>query len=281
MSHLTLYERHLKPGAEWDVQLPGRAFVRVNHGAGSLLLPESSHVLVEAEVISAAHSSRCVIRASMLSDLQLDYFYVLPELLTGILTLPESHQLQQASQTSRVDVFPDSHPVAEEFTTLARQARTDDHLAARCAMVHLSVGHLRGAAPAVPAPTRPALSAADRIGALVRRIPAAEFQSISANKLAREGGCSVRHFSRLFKAQFGVTLLAKQIDLRLDRARLLLLETDAKIIDVSMDCGFQHPGLFTTMFRKHFGVTPSAWRKRHRRPSAALIRKSAGMQKKN
>ncbi len=265
VSHLTLYERRLKPGAEWNVQLPGWVFVRVNHGAGSLLQPESSRLLAEAEAISAGPNCRCVIRASMLGDLQLDYFYVVPELLTGIISLLESHQLQQTSQTSRVDVFPDSHPLAEQFTALTQQARADDHLAARCAMVYLSVSHLRGAAPASPAPTCPVSSAADRIEALVRRIPAAEFQSVSASKLARECGCSVRHFDRLFKARFGVTLLPKQIDLRLDRARLLLLETDAKIIHVSMDCGFQHPGLFTAMFKKHFGLTPSAWRKRRRR----------------
>jgi AraC-like DNA-binding protein len=265
LSHLTLYERQLKPGAEWNVQLPGWVFVRVNHGTGSLLLRESSRLLAEGEVISAGHSCRCVIRASMLGDLHLEYFYVLPELLAGIISLVESHQLQQASQTSRVDVLSDGHPQAEQFTSLARQARADDHLAARCAMVHLSVSHLRGAATASPVLTRPELSAADRIEALVRRIPAAEFQSISAGKLARDCGCSVRHFSRLFKARFGVTLLAKQIDLRLDRARLLLLESDAKIIQVSMDCDFQHPGLFTAMFKKHFGVTPSAWRKRRRR----------------
>ncbi|MGD1018919.1 MAG: AraC family transcriptional regulator [Verrucomicrobiia bacterium] len=265
VGHLTLYERRLKPGVEWNVQLPGWVFVRVNHGSGSLLLPESSRLLAEAEVICAGHSCRCVIRASVLGDLQLDYFYVVPELLTGIVSLLESHQLQQMSQTSRVDVFPDRHPLAEQFTTLTRQARADDYLAARCAMVYLSVSHLRGATAASPAPAHPAPSAADRIEALVRRIPAAEFQSVSASKLARECGCSVRHFSRLFKAQFGVTLLPKQIDLRLDRARLLLLETDAKIVNISMDCGFQHPGLFTAMFKKHFGLTPSAWRKRRRR----------------
>lgn len=264
LSHLTLCERHLKPGEEWNIQLPGWVFVRVNHGAGSLLLPESSLLLAEAEVIYAGHRRQCVIRASMLGDLQLDYFYVVPELLTGMISLLESHQLQQTSRTSRVDVFPDSHPLAEQFTALVRQARASDYLAARCAMVHLSVSHLRGAEPASPAPTRGTLSAADRIEALVQRIPAAELQSISASNLARECGCSVRHFSRLFKARFGVTFLAKQIDLRLDRARLLLLETDAKIIHVSMDCDFPHPGLFTAMFKKRFGVTPSAWRKRRR-----------------
>lgn len=236
VSHLTLYERLLKPGAEWNVQLPGSIFVRVNHGTGSLLLPESSRLLAEGEVVTAGHSCRSVIRASMLGDLQLDYFHVVPELLTGIISLQESHQLHQASQTSQANVFPDTHPLAEQFATLTRHARADDHLAARCAMVHLSVSHIRGLAPASAATTRPTVSPADRIEALVRRIPAAEFQSISATKLARERGCSVRHFSRLFKARLGVTLLARQIDLRLDRARLLLLETDAKIIHVSMDC---------------------------------------------
>jgi AraC-like DNA-binding protein len=264
-NHLTLYERQLKPGAEWTVQLPGWVFVRVNRGAGLLLLPESSRLLGEANVVSAGHSCQCVIRASLLGDLHLDYFYVVPEMLSGIVSPLESHQLQQTSQTSRVDLFPDRHPLAVQFTTLISQARAEDHLAARCAMVHLSVSHLRGVTPAPPAPARRVLSAADRVEALVRRIPAAEFQSLAASKLARECGCSVRHFSRLFKARFGVTLLAKQIELRLDRAKLLLLESDAKIIDVSMDCGFQHPGLFTAMFKRRFGMTPSQWRKRSAR----------------
>jgi AraC-like DNA-binding protein len=79
--------------------------------------------------------------------------------------------------------------------------------------------------------------------------------------------CSVRHVSRQIKSYFGHSLAPKKTELRLQKARELLEGTDAKIIDVAMESGFQHVGLFTAVFKKHFRVTPSKWRTRHQMKS--------------
>ncbi len=56
---------------------------------------------------------------------------------------------------------------------------------------------------------------------------------------------------------------ARQIELRLQRARQLLAESNAKIINVAYDSGYRHLGLFNAMFKKRFGVTPSEWRQQN------------------
>ena len=80
------------------------------------------------------------------------------------------------------------------------------------------------------------------------------------SQLAGELHCSERHFSRLFREEFRVSLRARQTELRLQRARQLLVESDAKIINVAYESGYRHLGLFNAMFKRRFGVTPSQWR---------------------
>ena len=64
-------------------------------------------------------------------------------------------------------------------------------------------------------------------------------------------------------------LRARQIELRLQRARQLLGDSDAKIINVAYDSGYRHLGLFNAMFKKRFGVTPSEWRRKCDKGQAA------------
>lgn len=263
-SHLVLYERQLGTDQEWECKLPGWSFLHVHHGDGLLLEPNPPRILEEGNTMSQGPGQSCVVRASHISQLQLHYFFVQPELLTGILSPIECQQLQDRQTTRPVRVFSAQHDLSELFRTLARHAQTNKQLEARCAMLNLASQVLREALPPAPNQQASQLTAEERLETFIREIPAAELQNLSVTEAARRCGCSVRHFSRLFKARCGVTLLAKQIDLRLQRAQQLLLETDAKIITIAMDSGFQHLGLFTAMFKRRFGMTPSAWRRRRK-----------------
>jgi hemolysin activation/secretion protein len=60
-----------------------------------------------------------------------------------------------------------------------------------------------------------------------------------------------------------VPLRAHQTELRLQRARQLLADADAKIINVAYNSGYRHLGLFNAMFKKRFGLTPSEWRRQN------------------
>ena len=58
-------------------------------------------------------------------------------------------------------------------------------------------------------------------------------------------------------------LRARQIELRLQRARQLLADSNAKVINIAYNSGYRHLGLFNAMFKKRFGVTPSEWRQQN------------------
>ena len=62
-------------------------------------------------------------------------------------------------------------------------------------------------------------------------------------------------------------LRKRQTELRLQRARQLLTDADAKVSMVAMESGYRHLGLFNAMFKKRFGVTPREWRQQNRSAS--------------
>src|SRR5260370_36369243 len=83
-------------------------------------------------------------------------------------------------------------------------------------------------------------------------------------------GCSPRHFNRLFREHFGESPRARQTELRLLKARQLLGDADAKIIQVALDSGYHSLSLFNALFKRRFGMSPSAWRQKTARAGGTL-----------
>ena len=75
-------------------------------------------------------------------------------------------------------------------------------------------------------------------------------------------GCSLRHFRRMFHRQYKTSVRARQTELRLEKARRLLRESDDKIASIAQAVGYRHMGFFNMMFKKRFGLTPSECRRR-------------------
>ncbi|HEX7653678.1 MAG TPA: helix-turn-helix domain-containing protein, partial [Verrucomicrobiae bacterium] len=103
----------------------------------------------------------------------------------------------------------------------------------------------------------------DRFREFIGKMSEAELATRSLPELAGQLHCSERHFSRLFREEFNVSLRDRQTELRLQRARQLLAATNAKIINVAYESGYRHLGLFNQMFKRRFGLTPSAWRQKN------------------
>jgi transcriptional regulator GlxA family with amidase domain len=78
--------------------------------------------------------------------------------------------------------------------------------------------------------------------------------------LASIAGVSVRQLERLFAAQLGTTPAAHHQDLRLDRARRLLLETTMPIAEIGTACGFASASHFSREFKRYYSRTPSGFR---------------------
>jgi transcriptional regulator GlxA family with amidase domain len=68
---------------------------------------------------------------------------------------------------------------------------------------------------------------------------------------------SRRQIERLFSRYLGVTPVRYMNDLRLQRGRALLAETDMSVTDVAIACGYASGAHFSKSFRLKYGVSPS------------------------
>jgi hemolysin activation/secretion protein/AraC-like DNA-binding protein len=262
--HLILQEFTLRPSGEWTPPARGWLVARVAEGGGYWLHDGAARELNVGDGFVAAGNGRCVLRASQLGSLKLQFFTVQPQFLNGVLTLAESRQLEAKSggTSPQTLVFTAAEPLAQKFARLAEQPRGDS-LSLRCALLQLWSGSLNHFLSAPISEADGGNKLHERFRQLVGKMTEAELAESSLPELARQLHCSERHFSRLFREQFGVPLRARQIELRLQRAQQLLADSNAKVINVAYDSGYRHLGLFNAMFKKRFGVTPSAWRQQN------------------
>jgi AraC-like DNA-binding protein len=94
-------------------------------------------------------------------------------------------------------------------------------------------------------------------------------EPLDLEALARAAHVSPRHFSRSFRSTFGETPYQYLLTRRIERARHLLRTTDLRVAEVCLEVGFQSVGSFTTTFRRHVGMSPTAYRRANAGPSAA------------
>jgi transcriptional regulator GlxA family with amidase domain len=75
--------------------------------------------------------------------------------------------------------------------------------------------------------------------------------------IAERIGISTRQLERLFGKYLNCSPKKYYMEMRLDKARNLLIQTNQSVTEVAMACGFESPGHFTRVYRAAFGVTPS------------------------
>jgi AraC family transcriptional regulator len=80
--------------------------------------------------------------------------------------------------------------------------------------------------------------------------------------LAERARLSPFHLHRVFSATAGETPKQFTLRLRLGRAAAMLLTRDDSVLDIALSCGFHSHEAFSRAFRRRFGRTPTAYRKR-------------------
>ena len=78
---------------------------------------------------------------------------------------------------------------------------------------------------------------------------------------------SPSHFSKLFTQQVGQSFSQTLIQMRVDESARRLVQTDDRVNDIALDCGFTDQSYFTKMFRRLMHMTPSEYRRRYRTPA--------------
>lgn len=84
-------------------------------------------------------------------------------------------------------------------------------------------------------------------------------EPVTVNDMAEQVSLSPSSFSHLFREMTGRSPYQFLKELRLDRARELLLDTRKSVTDVSRTVGYSSPSHFIKEFRTRFGMTPRAY----------------------
>jgi AraC-like DNA-binding protein len=71
---------------------------------------------------------------------------------------------------------------------------------------------------------------------------------------------SSRQLNRIFKEAFGMTVVDMIHQIRIERAKHLLMETDEKVITVAGRVGYEDPAFFSRLFHRQVGCSPGKYR---------------------
>ncbi len=81
-------------------------------------------------------------------------------------------------------------------------------------------------------------------------------EPISPSLLAKDVGMSTRQLERLFRRYLNRSPKRYYMEIRLQKARNLLMQTDMSVINVALACGFASPSHFSKCYRAHYNTTP-------------------------
>ena len=95
-----------------------------------------------------------------------------------------------------------------------------------------------------------------RLSQVIQRMETNVEEPISPSILARDVGMSTRQLERLFRRYLNRSPKRYYMELRLQKARNLLMQTDMSVINVALACGFASPSHFSKCYPAHYATTP-------------------------
>lgn len=191
----------------------------------------------------------------------------------------DADQLLVAPQASRSLVpeffertYPRGDAVASGLLAVRQALQRESDPAALAELVQILLVHLLetqqrtrvevASLPAARAATRAELY---RRAHLARDYAQAMYaEPITLEHLARAASLSPTHLLRVFGQVFGSTPHQYLTGVRLTHARNLLCRTDQTITEICLLVGFQSLGSFSSLFRRHTGLSPAAFRRQFR-----------------
>lgn len=85
-------------------------------------------------------------------------------------------------------------------------------------------------------------------------------ENLSVEQLASMANLSQYHFIRTFRRETGFTPHEYIVNIRMSNAKYLLKNSSLSVKDICFRTGFSCESIFCSAFKKHHGLTPSAYR---------------------
>jgi len=252
----------LKSAEEWSPQKQALSFMFIKGGVGQCVNGSTAQRLGPGDVLVAEGGPGNRLRADTGAQILFWSFSLRLEHLLPLFGPDEISALQEvAGHLKGLKFFSAATALAIKCHRLIEEVPSQPDLEQR--------GHLLRVAAAVlneefrtARKQRVALGqVAEHILRVFEQLSVDQLLGLSIGELAAKFGCSRRHLNRLFHHYFGFSVGALRMEMRLLKAVSLLRDTNAKVINVAEQCGFNHLGLFNTCFKRRFGVSPGRWRK--------------------
>ena len=87
-------------------------------------------------------------------------------------------------------------------------------------------------------------------------------QKIDIDKIAEQAGMSLRQFNRRFKSATGETVNNYLQQLRVEAAKVKLVNSTRAFEDIAIDAGYENVSFFRRVFKKITSLTPAQYRRR-------------------
>ncbi|CAG7597870.1 HTH-type transcriptional activator RhaR [Paenibacillus solanacearum] len=88
-------------------------------------------------------------------------------------------------------------------------------------------------------------------------------KKVSVPSICELFNVSTRQVNRIFKKETGMTVIEAAHHIRIDKAKILLEETDEKVITIAGKVGYDDPAFFSRLFQRLVGCSPGKYREHH------------------
>ncbi len=103
----------------------------------------------------------------------------------------------------------------------------------------------------------------EKLSSIRSKIYGESYQFFSVECTAHEIRMSKSNFQHLYKKYFGVSFMQDLINSRIERAQMLLIQTNLTSADISKQCGYNNFTHFTRQFKTYTGCTPIEYRNKN------------------
>jgi AraC-like DNA-binding protein len=253
----------LRPGRSWSEAGSGLRFVFVKVGIGECRSGEAAQPLRPGDILVVQAGNGSLILSQGEGDLEFSSFSVCLEHLFPLFFAEELFLVQDlVSAFKSPRCFSPSHPATAPWHKLVRDVPSEFNLEHRGQLLKIAAAILDEEFKKARPSSVQLVRSEDRMAAAFEQVSVQEILTSSVDDLAKRFRCSRRHLNRLFHHQFGLSVGALRMEMRLLKAVSLLRNANFKIIRVAEQCGFNHLGLFNTCFKRRFGMSPGQWRKK-------------------
>jgi len=104
-----------------------------------------------------------------------------------------------------------------------------------------------------------------QISPAINYIDANYDKQITLAEIAKSSHLSVSRLAHIFKEQMGITIIDYLTNVRIERAKQLLLATDQNCTEICFQVGYNNQSYFTRTFKELVGMTPRQFRTRNKR----------------